>query len=109
MEVLDITQAPDSTDEQLRVSTYSRRVDDDATGPEIGEGGLIDIVLLIEGDTDLVDDPVAASLFDLRLHQLRLITVHVVLRKDLPDCLDACLDRRFVIGCRVLAEQVLKH
>ena len=83
-------------------------LDDHALDAEVGELGLVDVGLLVEGDGDLVDDPVATALLDRRLDQLGLVPVDVVLGEDLAHRVDAGLDGGFVVGGGVLAEQVLQ-
>ena len=83
-------------------------LDDHALDAEVGELGLVDVGLLVEGDGDLVDDPVPAALLDRRLDQLGLAAVHVVLGEDLADGVDAGLDGGLVVGGGVLPEQVLQ-
>ena len=84
-------------------------LDEHALDAEVGELGLVDVVLVVEGDGDLVDDLVAPALADRRLHQLGLVPVDVVVGEDLADGVDAGLDGGFVVGGGVLAEQVLQH
>ena len=83
-------------------------LDDHALDAEVGELGLVDVGLLVEGDGDLVDDPVPTALLDRRLDQLGLVAVHVVLGEDLAHGVDAGLDGGFVVRRRVLPEQVLQ-
>ena len=84
------------------------RLDEHLLDAEVGELGLVDVVLVVESDGDLVDDLVATALADRRLHQLGLVPVDVVVGEDLADRADAGLDRGFVVGGGVLAEQVLQ-
>ena len=49
---------------------------------EVGELGLVDVVLVVERDGDLVDDLVAPALADRGLHQLGLVPVDVVVGQD---------------------------
>ena len=109
MEVLDVADAPHAADEQLRVGLDRRRARRAPLDAEVGELGLVDVVLLVEGDGDLVDDPVAPALADRRLDQLGLVPVHVVVGEDLAHRVDAGLDGGLVVGGGVLAEQVLQH
>ena len=83
-------------------------LDDHLLDAEVGELGLVDVVLVVEGDGDLVDDPVPAALLDGRLDQLGLVAVDVVLGEDLPHGVDAGLDGGLVVGRGVLAEEVLQ-
>ena len=85
-----------------------RRLDEDLLDAEVGELGLVDVVLVVERDRDLVDDLVAALLADGRLDQLGLVPVDVVVGEDLANGVDAGLDGRLVVGGGVLAEQVLQ-
>jgi hypothetical protein len=85
-----------------------RGLDDYAPDTEVGELGLVDVGFLVEGDGDLVDDPVPAALLDGRLDQFGLAAVHVVLGEDLAHGLDAGLDGGFVVRRRVLPEEVLQ-
>ena len=84
------------------------RLDDHSLDAEVGELGLVPVVLVVERDGDLVDDLVATALADRRLHQLGLVPVDVVVGEDLADRSDAGLDGGFVVGGGVLAEQVLQ-
>lgn len=84
-------------------------LDEHALDAEVGELRLVDVVLLVERDRDPVDDAVSAALPDRGLHQLGLVPVHVVVGENLAHCVDPSLDRRLVVGCGVLAEQVLQH
>ena len=86
-----------------------RGLDDHAPDAEVGELGLVDVGPLVEGDGDLVDDPVSAAFLDCRLDQFRLAAMHVVLGEDLPHGVDAGRDGGLVVRRRVLPEQVLKH
>ena len=83
-------------------------LDDHALDAEVGELGLVDVGLLVEGDGDLVDDPVPAALVDRRLDQFGLVAVDVVVGEDLAHGVDAGLDGGFVVRGGVLAEQVLQ-
>ena len=62
VEVLDVADAPDAADEELRVRLDRGGLDDHALDAEVGELGLVDVGLLVEGDGDLVDDPVPPAL-----------------------------------------------
>ena len=104
VEILDVADAPDATDEKLRMGFDRRRIDDHTLDPEVGELGLVDIVLFVERDSHLVDDPMPAPLFDRRLDQFGLVPVHVVIGENLAHRTDAGLDRFLVVGGGVLAE-----
>ena len=65
MEVLDVAQAPDTSDEELLMRVQCCRVDDDAADPQVCERSLVDVILLVERDADLVNDPVTPALLDL--------------------------------------------
>ena len=60
VEVLDVADAPHAADEQLRVGLDGAGVDEHLLDAEVGELGLVDVVLVVEVDADLVDDLVAA-------------------------------------------------
>src|SRR5262249_17507114 len=64
VEVLDVADAPDPADEELGMSRDRRRLDEHLLDAEISELCLVDIVLVVEGDRDLVNDLVAAPLTD---------------------------------------------
>ena len=104
VEVLDVADAPDTTDQELGVRLDRRGLDDHALDAKVGEFGLVDVSPLIESDGDLVDDPVPTALLDRRLDQLRLAAVDVVLGEDLSNGVDAGLDGGFVVRRCVLPE-----
>ena len=70
---------------------------------QVGELGLIDIQLLIEGDGDLVNDAVAALLPDMRLDEAVITSVYVVVPEDGSDLLDTGADGGVIVRGRVLA------
>ena len=108
VEVLDVADAPHAADQELGMRLDGRGLDDHALDAEVGELGLVDVGLLVEGDGDLVDDPVPAAFLDRRLDQFGLAPVDVVLGENLANSVDACLDGGLVVRCRVLTEEVLK-
>ena len=76
---------------------------------EVGKGRLIDIALVVEGDADLVDHLVAATLADQRADQPGLVAVDVVLAQDLHDGGHARFDAGLVGSGAILAEEVFEH
>ena len=79
------------------------RLDKHALDAEVGELGLVDLILLVERGGDLVDDSVPPAFADCGLPQLGLVPMYVVVGQDLAYRVDARLDGGLVGGCRVLA------
>src|SRR5690606_8482092 len=77
--------------------------------PEVGE---LRPVLVLAGDQphlDLVDDAVRAPPLQVRLRLLGLVRPDEVLGERLVDHVETYLDRCWVVGGAVLAEQILQH
>ena len=99
----DVADAPDPTGQELGMVAHRLSTDLHPTDTQVGELGLIDIQLLIEGDGDLVNDAVAALLPDMRLDEAVITPVHVVLPEDASDLLDTGADGGVIVRGRVLA------
>ena len=106
--ILEIGYAPHAADQELGMLLDGARVDKNLLDSQIRKLGFVDILLVVQINTDLVDDLVAPFFLDVRSDQACLVTVHVMLAQDLPDRFDAGLNGRLVVGGAILAQQVFE-
>ncbi len=106
--VFHVCDAPHAADQQAFVFFDDGGFNEHALDAQVRESRLITACLVIQVDGDLVDDLVAALLLDRGSHESGLVSVNVVLSEDVLDPFNSGVDRVFVIGGAVLAEQVFQ-
>ncbi|MNE51679.1 hypothetical protein D3C80_1463160 [compost metagenome] len=107
--ILKISDAPHPSNQQLLMCLHRAGVDQHLFYPEVSKLSLVHIVFVVERNADPVDDLVTPLLLDDRTYQPRFVAMHIVLAQDFLNRLDTGLNRRLIIRCAVLAQQVLQY
>ena len=89
MLVLDVSDAPDAADQQLGMFLDRVRRDDDLLDAQVRERRLVHVVLVVQGDADLIDDLVPPFFADQRADKAGFVAMDIMLGQDAFDRLDA--------------------